>query len=106
VPREQRPTVEHIVASLAVDPGLLAGTTAITLIDDVVSTGTNGMGGMVALERAGFTGDIVLFSVGHTANSGTSGPFYGEVVWLEGRHERAFRPSPEPGWLESVLRWR
>lgn len=106
VPPDQRPPVAEIIESLAVDASLLAGVQAITLIDDVVTSGSNAIGALVALRRAGFRGDVVLFAAGHTANSGTKGDFFGESVWLEGKKPRAFRPPPEPGWFDNIARRR
>lgn len=107
VASSERPSVEDVAHSLTVDRPLLEGVEAITLIDDVVSSGTNAMGAFIALRRAGFKGDVVVFAVAYTVEAGAKAePFFGEIVWLEGKKVRSFRPTPDPGWFERTANYR
>lgn len=89
----QRATVEQHVASLAVDAGALAGVERVTLVDDTVTEGTQLMGALLALRRAGYAGEVVGFTAGYVlldpedprAENVRSG-----VSWYEG-HDRASR---------------
>lgn len=102
---ENPPTVEEHIASLAVDGSLLAGVQAITIIDDIVSSGGNTMGACQALRRAGFYGDVSVFAVGYTCyGAGTRGPHYGRIVWADGRDKAFRRPEAEenPLWKPNL----
>ena len=94
LPADQRPSVETIAASVEVDFDSLKNFDSVTLLDDVVTTGTNAVGVAVALERGGYRGHVRLFSAAHTVgkSGGSEGNYIGECVWLTDR-PRAFRPS-------------
>ncbi len=102
---EQPPTVAELIISLAVDRQALVGVDSITLVDDVVSAGRNGMAALVSLRRAGFRGDVALMTVAHTNyTSGAHAPYYGTIIWPEGR-DSSFRRSwreENPGVPEPV----
>lgn len=94
------PTVEDHIASLTVDIASLDGVIAVTLVDDVVSSGSNTMGAAQALRRAGFSGDIAVFAVAYTAYGSQCEEFYGRIVWVEGRPCSFRRSEAEenPDW--------
>jgi hypothetical protein len=94
LPSDQRPSVEMIAASVEVQVATIQKFPSVTLIDDVVSSGSNAIGVMIALQRAGYRGAIRLFAAAHTVgNDGLpEGPFYGECIWLDHK-PRAFRPA-------------
>lgn len=91
------PSVEDYANSLAVDLSGIAWFRTITLVDDVLSSGSNAMGVSVALRRAGFQGRVQVLTATHTVKADFQGTLAealaSEIVWLEGRHPRAFRDN-------------
>lgn len=91
------PSVMDYANSLAVDLSVAVKFPNITLIDDVLSSGSNAMGVAVALNRAGFRGRIRILTATHTVGADFEGnlaePLASQVVWLEGRNPRAFRDN-------------
>lgn len=84
------PSVADHVASIQVDLNQLQGITAITIVDDMVSSGSNTMGAARCLRAAGFHGDIAVFSAGFLPREGERDTHYGRIIWPEGNRS-AFR---------------
>ncbi len=95
---DDKPSVLEHRDSLTVDLSGMQIQHPVTLLDDVLSSGTSAMGCLLALRRAGFTGPIRLLTATHTVNSEFSGSATAsarsEVVWLDDRNwRRAWRPA-------------
>lgn len=99
VSSDKRASVETHATSVSVDLKMVPRGCAITILDDVVSSGTNVMGATVALRRGGFTGEVRVMTATHTVSADYAGrdivSAKSLIVWLEGRKERAWRPSEE-----------
>lgn len=96
---DKRPSVTEQADSMEVDLAAIPTGCNITLLDDVVSSGTNAMGAKLALNRAGISCQVRLLSATHTVSSTYEGSptaaAESRVIWLEGKKDRAFRPSNE-----------
>ncbi|MBI3184660.1 MAG: hypothetical protein HYZ28_21195 [Myxococcales bacterium] len=99
VSADKRASVETHATSLSVDLKMVPKGCAITILDDVVSSGTNVMGAMVALRRGGFTPEVRVMTATHTVGADYGGQDVVSakslIVWLEGQKERAWRPSED-----------
>ncbi len=85
VPSEQRPSVEEVADSVRIDFSLIRGAPNVTLIDDVVTSGTNGVGVMLAIQRAGYQGTVRLFAAAHTRREILAEDrFVGACTWRDG----------------------
>lgn len=74
------------VESLDVLVDELDGVEAVTLVDDSIVAGTQMVGALIALRRAGFDGHVCGFTGGH--------------VLLNADDERAYGVTSEVGWFE------
>lgn len=102
------PSVAAHIASLRVHHQLLEGVTAITIVDDMVSSGSNTMGAARALRAAGFRGDIAVLTAGYLPNGPERGAHYGRIIWPEGNHSSFRRPeaTENPHWRPTLAgRW-
>ena len=95
-----KPSVREHEASFVVDAALLSPTEPVTLLDDVLTTGTTAMGCVLALRKVGFTGEVRLLTATHTVgsdyNAGPSASARSEVVWFDDREwRRAWRPPKD-----------
>lgn len=99
VSSDKRASVEGHAASLSVDLKMVPKNCAITILDDVVSSGTNVMGATVALRRAGFDGEVRVLTATHTVGADYGGQDVVSakslIVWLEEQKDRAWRPSDD-----------
>lgn len=100
VGRDEKPSVLDHMNSLVVDNEALAGISSVTLLDDVLTTGTSAMGCLLALRAAGFAGKVRLLTATHTvAKDYTGGPTASarsKVIWFDDRDwRRAWRPKDE-----------
>lgn len=89
----QRATVEQHAASLEVIAGALDGVERVTLVDDTVTEGTQLIGALLALRRAGYTGEVVGFTAGYVLldpEDPRAENVRSDVSWYEG-HDRASR---------------
>jgi adenine/guanine phosphoribosyltransferase-like PRPP-binding protein len=80
------PTVQDHITSLRAVLGDLPVGVPLTLVDDIVSTGSTAMAALQVLRAAGFEGDVRLFAAAHTVNQrGERAVYSGNVQWKEGR---------------------
>lgn len=89
----QRATVEQHAQSLEFVVGALDGVERVTLVDDTVTEGTQLVGAMLALRRAGYAGEVVGFTAGYVlldAEDPRAENVRSDVSWYEG-HDRAGR---------------
>lgn len=85
VPSDQRPSVEDVADSVRIEFLSIRAAPNVTLIDDVVTSGTNGVGVMLAIRRAGYRGTVRLFAAAHTRREILAEDrFVGECTWREG----------------------
>lgn len=101
---DERPSVEAHADSISVDLGAVPQGCDITIMDDVLSSGTNAMGARLALRRAGFHGQVRVITATHTVApyyvGGDTASAKSVIVWLEGRKDRAWRPSDEISFVD------
>ena len=106
VSKDQKPSVERHIETMQIQLeelggyiGRLGGDLGITLLDDVLSSGTSAMACYVALRRISFRGPITLLTAAHTVRSDYQGKLTASakslIVWMEGRWDRATRPASE-----------
>ncbi len=86
------PSVAEHIESLEVDDTQLEGVIAITIVDDMVSSGSNTMGAAQCLRAAGFRGDIAVFSAGYLPSATEREALYGRIIWPQGNRS-SFRRS-------------
>lgn len=96
--RNDRTSVLEHRDSLAVDATLLNPDLPITLLDDVLTYGTAAMGCLLALQQAGYEGDVRLLTATHTVaadySSGATAAARSEIIWFDDKDWRlAWRPK-------------
>ena len=97
VPTVDKPSVLDHLDSLAIDFDALSMDAPLTLLDDVVSSGTTAMACLLALRNQGFEGEVRLLTATHTVSGDYDGSptasAHSEVVWFDDRGwRRAWRP--------------
>ena len=87
----ERPTVRDVASSLVVDRDALRGVRRITLVDDVLTSGTTAIGALLALREAGWDGPTRLFTVACTSNGDAHPtPIQGTAQWDDALPERPY----------------
>lgn len=100
VARDDKPSVADHRDSLTVDLSALSHDLPVTLLDDVLTSGTSAMGCMLALRRDGFFGEVRLLTVTHTVapdySAGATASARSNVIWFDDRDwRRAWRPPKD-----------
>ncbi len=83
---DERTTVEEHTQSLKVTVTSLAEVSRVLLVDDVLTRGTQMMGALRALRRAGYKGEVVGFTAGYTIfpDAPRQLNVRSKVMWREG----------------------
>lgn len=83
--KSERATVEQQVASLAVSLEQVGD--RVMLVDDTLTGGTTCMGCSEALRRAGYKGDVRVFTIGHVIGADDARDFHrrSTITWIVGQ---------------------
>lgn len=83
--------MREVVSSLVVDRDALRGVTRVTLVDDVLTSGTTAIGALLALREAGWHGPTRLFTVACTSDGDThQTPIQATIQWDDAHPERPY----------------